>query len=597
MGRAAASTRPGEVDELFEKAYNERVVSRLLVYLKPEVRRILLGAVATMALAGVAVATPYLMKIAIDSGIGTGNVQILITVVVSFILLQVVQWVAFRAQIHLMAQVGQNTIHKIRLDLFSHLQKQSLSFFDTHESGRLIARVTSDVGVLQELLSWTILGTASNILSLAGIMIAMLTLDVRLSLLSFIAIPVLIVVTAIWRVRVQEVYRRSRRANAAMIGNVAEMINGVRVVQAFAREKYNHRRHAEEVTKELLDARLAATRLGAVFFPAVDLIGMAAIALVIWAGGYLVFGNELTAGILVAFVLYIEQFYGPIRELANRFNTLQATMIAGERIFALLDTEPEIVNASNATELPVVQGEVRFKDVWFEYEPGQPVLQGIDLHVKPGQMIAFVGPTGAGKSSMVKILGRSYDISQGQILVDGHDIRDANLASLRRQIGVVLQETFLFAGSVNDNIRYGRLDATDEEIVAAAQAVGAHDFITNLPDGYDTEVEEGGSTLSVGQRQLLSFARALLADPRILVLDEATSSVDTQTEQLIQNALARLFQGRTSFVIAHRLSTIVQADLIAVLEEGRITEQGTHQELLALRGEYHSLYTMGFRLT
>ena len=597
MGRAAASTRPGEVDELFEKAYNERVVSRLLVYLKPEVRRILLGAVATMALAGVAVATPYLMKIAIDSGIGTGNVQILITVVVSFILLQVVQWVAFRAQIHLMAQVGQNTIHKIRLDLFSHLQKQSLSFFDTHESGRLIARVTSDVGVLQELLSWTILGTASNILSLAGIMIAMLTLDVRLSLLSFIAIPVLIVVTAIWRVRVQEVYRRSRRANAAMIGNVAEMINGVRVVQAFAREKYNHRRHAEEVTKELLDARLAATRLGAVFFPAVDLIGMAAIALVIWAGGYLVFGNELTAGILVAFVLYIEQFYGPIRELANRFNTLQATMIAGERIFALLDTEPEIVNASNATELPVVQGEVRFKDVWFEYEPGQPVLQGIDLHVKPGQMIAFVGPTGAGKSSMVKILGRSYDISQGQILVDGHDIRDANLASLRRQIGVVLQETFLFAGSVNDNIRYGRLDATNEEIVAAAQAVGAHDFITNLPDGYDTEVEEGGSTLSVGQRQLLSFARALLADPRILVLDEATSSVDTQTEQLIQNALARLFQGRTSFVIAHRLSTIVQADLIAVLEEGRITEQGTHQELLALRGEYHSLYTMGFRLT
>ncbi|HIC88044.1 MAG TPA: ABC transporter ATP-binding protein, partial [Anaerolineae bacterium] len=378
-------------------------------------------------------------------------------------------------------------------------------------------------------------------------------------------------------------------------GTLEETISGVRVIQAFSREEHNSRHFREVVNQDYFDANVHAAWLSAIFFPTVDFIGYAAVAIVVAVGGMAVLGQTLTAGVLVAFILYIERFFDPIRELAQRYNTLQATMAAGERIFHLLDTEPDIITSPGAIRLPRIRGHVRFENVYFSYDEQVPVLQGINLEVLPGQMVAFVGATGAGKSSLVKLLGRFYDIQSGRLTIDGYDVRDVDLASLRSQMGIVLQETFLFGGTVMDNIRYGRLDASDEEVMDAAKAVGAHEFIQSLSHGYYTEVEEGGAILSVGQRQLLAFARALLADPRIIILDEATSSIDTKTERLIQAAMGRLLAGRTAFVVAHRLSTIVHADQIVVLDQGRIVEQGTHAELIMRRGLYYRLYTMSFQ--
>jgi ATP-binding cassette, subfamily B, multidrug efflux pump len=335
-----------------------------------------------------------------------------------------------------------------------------------------------------------------------------------------------------------------------------------------------------------------ATRLAAIFFPGVDFMGSLAVAMVVAVGGWLVLGDALTAGVLVAFVLYVERFFEPIRELAQRYNTFQATMAASERIFSLLDNEPDLNDAPDAYELPPITGEVTFDNVRFSYKDGEPVLRGISLRARPGERIALVGETGAGKSTIIRLLARFFDIQDGAITVDGHDLRRVTKASLRSQLGIVLQDTFLFGGTIADNIRYGRLDATDDEVITAATMVGADDFIRQMPEGYQTEVGENGVNLSVGQRQIVSFARALLANPRLLILDEATSSVDTTTEKQIERALDQLMEGRTSFVIAHRLSTIVNADKIVVLDQGQIVELGSHEELLAAHGRYYNLYTM-----
>jgi ATP-binding cassette subfamily B protein/subfamily B ATP-binding cassette protein MsbA len=523
------------------------------------------------------------------------------------------------ARVNIMGRAGQGVIWRMRDQLFAHLQTMTLGFYSQAEVGRLISRVMSDVGVMREMITWAIVAVSRDVLMLGGIILVMISMNARLALLTFIVLPIMFTIAQVWRVRARESYRRVRAGIGAINAELQESIAGVRVVQSFAREELNYHRFSEEINRGNFEANMGAARLASLFFPSVDFLNAAAVAVVVWVGGTAFWGEPVTPGVLVAFVLYIERFFLPIRDLTMRYNTFQATMAAGERIFNLLDTEPNIQDRPDAIEMPLIQGAVRYEDVSFGYlasategdedalpelqakdetdrpaDPGSLVLRHVNLEVQPGQTIAFVGPTGAGKSTMVKLIGRFYDVDSGRVTIDGMDVRDVTRRSLRSQMGIVLQEPFLFAGTVLDNIRYGRLEASEEEVIAAAKAVGAHGFITTMPQGYETEIEEGGVNLSVGQRQLLSFSRALLADPRILILDEATSSVDTQTERIIQEAMTRLLEGRTAFIIAHRLSTITRADKIVVIDQGEIIEEGTHRELLARRGHYYRLYTRAY---
>ncbi|MBM3153550.1 MAG: ABC transporter ATP-binding protein, partial [Chloroflexi bacterium] len=457
-------------------------------------------------------------------------------------------------------------------------------------------RVINDVETVRDFVTWAALAVARDIFAIVGIIIAMLLMDVRLSLITFSVIPLMALATYFLRRAARVAYRKVRAAISWVNSVLAENVNGVRVVQAFSRQPYNFTNFRDMVNRYHLERSLHAARIAAFFGPVVDILGAVATGLVVWLGGSAVLGDSITAGVLVAFILYIDRFFEPIRDLFRRFDALQSTMAGGERILLLLDTEIEVRDVADAQSLPPIQGRVTFDHVSFHYQDDPAlVLEDISLEIKAGETVALVGETGAGKTTLVKLLSRFHDPTTGFVLVDGHDLRSVSQLSLRSQMGVVLQDPFLFNGSVNDNIRFGRLDANDDEIVSAAQAVGAHEFIQHLKNGYDTSVEEGGVLLSVGQRQLISFARALLADPRILVLDEATSSVDTQTEQVIQSGLARLLKGRTSFVIAHRLSTITNADRIVVIHDGKVVEQGSHAVLLAKQGMYYELYRTGFQ--
>jgi ABC-type multidrug transport system fused ATPase/permease subunit len=528
-------------------------------------------------------------------GIGEGNPGYLMRMVVVYVGLNAFSALAVIGRINMMAWVGSSVIRTMRNQIFEKFQALSLDFFSEHEVGRLMSRMTTDVNRVRELVTWSVIFLINDAINLVGTIVIMFSMNATLSLVSFAVLPVMIVATEIWRRKARQIYRWARRANAKVNADLQENINGVRVVQSFSREVFNYRRFSSELNQDHFEANVTSARLSAIFFPTVDLLGTVAVGLVIWYGGNQVLKAELSAGTLIAFTMYINNFFGPIRDLASRYNQLQSAMASGERIFDLLDTKPSLVDPEDAIELPPVEGHVVFDDVSFGYEADTLVLRHIDLEAQPGQMIAFVGETGAGKSSMIKILSRFYDVDHGAIRIDGHDVRKVKQSSLHRQIGTVFQEPFLFKGTINDNIRYGRLDAADEEIVEAARAIGAHDFIEQLSEGYETEVQEGGTLLSTGQRQLISFARALLADPRILILDEATSSVDTQTERLIQEAMDRMLEGRTSFVIAHRLSTITRADQILVLDHGEVIERGTHQELLEQQGAYYRLYTLSYQ--
>lgn len=583
-------------EETLDKGYDPKVARGLLRFLKPYTGRMLVALLFMIIVTAAAVSGPYFVKLAIDDGISKNDPLALRTIVLAFLAVSLIQLGFNYFRVRIMSRVGQHVLYDVRMAMFEHLQKLSLSFYNRYSVGRVITRVINDVGTLREFITWAVLAIVRNLLGIIGTLIAMLALDLKLSLLTFIVLPVMIWATILFRQAARRNYRKVRAAVSWANSVLAENVNGVRVVQAFSRQEHNYQNFSGYINRYFLETSLDAAWVASLFTPVVDILGAAATAIVVYVGGAAVLGESMTAGVLIAFVLYIDRFFEPIRDLSRRFDTLQSTMAGGERILEMLNTPVEVQDAENARVMPPITGEVRFENVSFHYSDDPTlVLDQINLDVKAGETVALVGETGAGKTTIVKLLTRFHDPTGGCVRVDGVDLREVTQQSLRAQMGMVLQDPFLFNGSVKENILFGRLDASDEDVTEAAKAVGAHDFIVNLKNGYETSVEEGGATLSVGQRQLISFARALLADPRILILDEATSSVDMQTEQIIQTALAKLLKGRTSFVIAHRLSTITNSDKIIVIDDGKIVEAGSHASLLQKRGRYYALYKTGFQ--
>jgi ABC-type multidrug transport system fused ATPase/permease subunit len=551
--------------------------------------RTTLSVFSLLAATATALAPPFLSKYAVDDGIRRHDLHKLWWIVGAFLLAGLANWGMSYVQTYLTGWVGERILADLRNKLFGHLQRLSLGFFERNRAGVIISRLTNDVEAIDQLVTDGVTTLVQSTLTLLGTAILLFVLDWRLALATLAVIPFMAVATVIFRVRSTRAYRAVRERLGLVTATLAEDIAGMRMVQAFTREQQNIR-NFRTVAERYRDSNMETVVLNGWYFPFVDLLSSVALAVVLGYGGHLYFNGAVTLGTLFAFMLYVQNFFDPVQQLSQLYNTFLSATAALDKIVDVLDEEPEVVDAPGARPLPEVQGHVRFEGVKFSYGTGPEVLHGLDLDVPPGTTVALVGHTGAGKSTIAKLLARFYDPTEGRITIDGHDLRDITQESLRRQLGIVPQEGFLFAGTVAENVAFGRPDATADEIVRASQAVGAHEFILRLENGYETQLQERGSRLSLGQRQLVALARALLADPRILILDEATSSVDIGTERKIEQALRLLLAGRTAFIIAHRLSTIRDADLIVVLEHGEIVEQGSHDELLVRRGLYTSLY-------
>ena len=599
-GISAAGDRAPNADNLSDEtvagaAYDHKVVMRLMTYIAPYKRDAILSILAVTLYTAANVSIPLLVKVGIDDAIKGNNLSLLHWIGGAFLLVAVVHFLANYAQFVFMPRVGQGVLYSLRTKMFNHLQEMSPSFYHRTPVGRIMSRSQSDVLQLQETFE-LIVQSFSDLLSLGGIIVMMLIIDWQLALICLCIVPPLFLILGYWQKFARHSFMRIRRAIAMVNGEYNQNITGVRVVQSLNRQDRNMA-HFDELNTEHLNANLEASRFSGALQPIVEmLIGLAMGFGVVLAGGLMAGGGNLEPGVLVAFALWIQRFFEPIRHLTMQYSQLQRAMAAGVRIFEVLDLEPEVKDELDAEELPQIQGEIRFENVYFHYVPGVDVLKDVNIHIRPGENVAIVGSTGAGKSTLVTLIHRFADVTGGRILVDGYDIRGVTRRSLAGQMSMVLQEPYLFSGTVADNIRYNHEAASDDEVIAAARTVGAHGFIMNLEQGYDTVLAERGVNLSVGQRQLISFARAVIGDPRVIVLDEATANIDTQTELMIQQALQRALVGRTSIVIAHRLSTVRNADKIIVLDRGRLAEMGSHDELLARGGIYERLYAINYGL-